>query len=61
MNANEMNEIPAIQIPWDVTVAEIEDWLPIHSLAPIEACVLAVHILCNRWARCLPFQQPHIT
>ncbi|KAK4702948.1 hypothetical protein P7C70_g3272, partial [Phenoliferia sp. Uapishka_3] len=35
-------------IPWDVTVAQIEDWLPKDSLAPIDQCILAVHILCNR-------------
>ncbi|KAL8283875.1 hypothetical protein RQP46_005307 [Phenoliferia psychrophenolica] len=35
-------------IPWDVTVAQIEDWLPQDSLAPVDKCVLAVHILCNR-------------
>lgn len=37
-----------VQIPWDITVAEVEDWLPAESLAPVEKCVMAVHILCNR-------------
>lgn len=36
------------QIPWDVTVNEVEQWLPADSLAPLESCVMAVHILCNR-------------
>ncbi|KAI5475460.1 hypothetical protein MNV49_001351 [Pseudohyphozyma bogoriensis] len=35
-------------IPWDVTASEVEQWLPDGSLPPLEDCVLAVHILCNR-------------
>lgn len=38
-----------MQIPWDITVAEVEDWLPAETLAPFEQCVMAVHILCNRF------------
>lgn len=42
-----------LQIPWDITVAEVEDWLPVETLAPIEQCVMAVHILCNRFVLCI--------
>lgn len=34
------------QIPWDVTVKEISDWLPDDTLAPQ---TLSVSILCNRY------------
>ncbi|KAK4047184.1 hypothetical protein OIO90_006293 [Microbotryomycetes sp. JL221] len=35
-------------IPWDITVAEVEDWLPENCLPPVANCFMSVHILCNR-------------
>ncbi|KAK4047078.1 hypothetical protein OIV83_005641 [Microbotryomycetes sp. JL201] len=46
-----ISEWPVVRIdniPWDVTAAEIEAWLPNAILPSVNDCFLPIHILCNR-------------